>query len=763
MRRGRLAETGPIRVLALRSVDGRGGGAESILLRTAARANPDRLRMTVCCIHRADDEAYDFDRRAAEWGIDYCGVVQRSIFARGVLPALRRIVRDRRIAVVDAQDYKAAFFAFHLARRGGIIPAATLHGWSGHHWRERLVYYPAETLLIRTFPLAIAVSSEIRDALVRWRCKPRHVRVLLNGVDSLEFRRTEDAAERVRASLGVQPGDIVLGAMGRLEREKRFDLLLETMAMLLPRRPELRLVIAGEGSLKGELQDQMRRLGIAHRCRLLGHCTDVRDLYHGFDVFVQSSDHEGSPMVVVEAMAMEVPVVATGVGGTRELVEDRVHGLLVPPGNPSALAAAIEATLDQRDATAARVAAARIRVENELSFDARTRKLEQIYRELVAETAAPRKPARRDRPVRVCYVIDRLGVAGTETQLVGLIAGLDRTRVAPYLCLLDGEDEISRSLEPEGCRTLRLGVRSLHHPSTLRQAWRFARFLRNERIDVVQTCFPDSMYFAAPVARLAGVRHVVRTRRDLGFWMKPINRRLGRLYNRIATATIANCEACRAAVIAQERAAPRSVKVLENGIDLESLADIPAGIVARPRHNYRVGMVANLRPVKAPDVFVRAAAILAARRPDVTFHVAGTGDAESVRRLIHECGIRDRCELLGSVADIPAFLATLDVAVLCSHSEGLSNALLEYMAAARPIVATAVGANAELIDDGKHGLLVPPRNPEAIAGAVDRLLGDRDLASRLGAAARRRVSRRYSRKAMLARYEDYYLKLVRTL
>jgi glycosyltransferase involved in cell wall biosynthesis len=361
--------------------------------------------------------------------------------------------------------------------------------------------------------------------------------------------------------------------------------------------------------------------------------------------------------------------------------------------------------------------------------------------------------------VRVCFVIDRLGIAGTETQLLRLIAGLDRSRVAPYLCLLDGEDEASRSLEPDDCPVLRLGVRRLRHPSVLRQAWRFARFLRKERIDAVQMHFPDSLYFAGPVAKIAGVPHILRTRRDLGFWMKPADRWLGRLYNRIVTATIANCEACRQAVIEQEGASPDSVAVLVNGIELDRLLSIALPSAMNDRKRQVVGMVANLRPVKGPDVFIRAAATVASGRPDVTFRIAGAGDEESARRLIHELGVEDRVELIGSVRDVPSLLGELDVAVLTSHSEGLSSALLEYMAAARPIVATAVGATVELIEDGVHGLLVPPGNPEAVAGAIERLLADRRLAATLGLAARKRAGQRYSQAAMLRRYEDFYTSL----
>jgi len=366
----------------------------------------------------------------------------------------------------------------------------------------------------------------------------------------------------------------------------------------------------------------------------------------------------------------------------------------------------------------------------------------------------------QERPVRICYVIDRLGLGGTETQLLGLIAGLDRARFVPYMCLLDGEDEESRSLEPQHCRVIRLSLRSLHHPLTLCRAWRLASFLRREQIDIVQTHFPDSTYFAAPIARMAGVRHVLRTRRDLGFWMRPLDRFLGRLYGLLVTATLANCQASRQAVIEQERAAPESVVVLENGIDLEPFLRIALPGTVCTAQAGRVGMVANLRPVKGPDVLIRAAVILAPRFPQVSFCLAGSGDELSARRWIHSSGLQGRFELLGSVKDVPALLGELHVAVLASRSEGLSNALIEYMAAGRPIVATAVGGNPELIEDGVHGLLVPPDDPAALAAAVARLLEDRPLAARLAAAARQRACQRFSRNAMVARYQQFYLNLL---
>jgi glycosyltransferase involved in cell wall biosynthesis len=143
------------------------------------------------------------------------------------------------------------------------------------------------------------------------------------------------------------------------------------------------LIIAGAGSQLAALESLASELLPGNACRLLGHRTDVHRLHHAFDVFAQSSEYEGTPNSVLEAMAMETPVVATAAGGTAELVEDEVHGLIVPCGDVNSLAAAIARTIVERELTAARVAQARRRVETTLSFDARIATVERMYRELV--------------------------------------------------------------------------------------------------------------------------------------------------------------------------------------------------------------------------------------------------------------------------------------------------------------------------------------------------------------------------------------------
>jgi glycosyltransferase involved in cell wall biosynthesis len=226
----------------------------------------------------------------------------------------------------------------------------------------------------------------------------------------------------------------------------------------------------------------------------------------------------------------------------------------------------------------------------------------------------------------------------------------------------------------------------------------------------------------------------------------------------LAHRTLTNSDAGRQSVEDAESVPPRKIVVLENGVDLSRFERHPppdtAGSIVR------IGAVGNLRPVKNIDGLIRAARELCRVHPRLEFEVAGDGpQRQDLERLISECGIIDRFRLRGSVADVPAFLARQDIAVLPSHSEGMSNALLEYMASGRCIIATDVGANSRLIAHGEAGLLVPPGDETALVRAIEQVLNDPQLAARLGRNARARAESEFSREAMCRRFEEFYLSL----
>lgn len=374
--------TRQLRVLELRSALGPGGGPEKTILQGARREIDSDIATTVCYIRDRRDQRHDLQARAEELGVDYIEVHEANSFDLFVIRRLVDVIRRGGFSIVHAHDYKTDLFGLILARLAPVVPFATAHGWTGHSRREHALYYPADKRLLARYPRVVAVSSEIRDELLRTGSRPGAVHVVLNGIDADRFRRLPVQECAARARLGISQGDFVVGSVGRLEPQKRFDLLIEAIARLHQERPNVRLLIAGDGTMRRELESRAEATGLREHCMLLGHTPDIPGLHHAFDLFVQSSDYEGTPNAVLEAMAMETPVVATDAGGTGELVIDGVHGRIVPRGSAARLADAILELMTSPSQRAQYVSAARLRVEGELSFSARMQKIHSLYRDL---------------------------------------------------------------------------------------------------------------------------------------------------------------------------------------------------------------------------------------------------------------------------------------------------------------------------------------------------------------------------------------------
>jgi len=386
-----------ISVLELRSVRGTGGGPEKTILAGARCHDASRFRITVCYLRDVRDNVFRIGERARSLALDYVEVRERHSLDSGIWHQLLALTRERRFDILHGHDYKTNLLAWLLARRTGALAMATAHGWTGRSLRERWIYYPGDRRVLRRLPRLVAVSTDVRDTLVRAGVRPSSTTVLLNGIDPEAFRRDAARRERMRRTLGIGPGVKLVGAVGRLEAQKRFDVLLDAFANVREDWRSIELAIVGDGSLRDGLETQARQLGIADACRFLGFRSDIAELHDAFDLFVQSSEYEGTPNAVLESMAMETPIVATDVGGTRELAFPGEHALIVPPGNVVALGAAMRNVLADPAAAWRRSVAARQRVEQELSFAQRTRRLEGIYEGLLPRLCTPASAAERGR------------------------------------------------------------------------------------------------------------------------------------------------------------------------------------------------------------------------------------------------------------------------------------------------------------------------------------------------------------------------------
>jgi len=269
----------------------------------------------------------------------------RGRFDPRIVADLVRVGRERGARILHVHGYAAADFGRVAARRLGI--ALVLHE---HFADPRMPAYQgvADRVLSGLTDRAIAVSASTRDFLVRERHVPfERVRLIWNGAPLDEFAPVApDVARAARLSLGVAEDAVVVGTIGRLNEQKGHRYLLEAAAALLPSRPNAHVLIVGDGDQMDALKAQAAALGLRPRVTFAGHRPDVPALLGAIDVFAISSTYEGTPLALFEAMAAGKAIVSTAVDGCREVLEDGVTALLVPPRDPTALAAALGRVVD---------------------------------------------------------------------------------------------------------------------------------------------------------------------------------------------------------------------------------------------------------------------------------------------------------------------------------------------------------------------------------------------------------------------------------
>jgi len=284
--------------------------------------------------------------------------------------------------------------------------------------------------------------------------------------------------------------------------------------------------------------------------------------------------------------------------------------------------------------------------------------------------------------------------------------------------------------------------------------------IRRERVDCVYSLFESSDLIAAIVAPLAGVRALISGRRDTGFRYSPTMNRVYRLINRRFRRFVAPSEAVRASLLDQGVTGSR-VDVIYNGVDFERFARADGkGVRAElgiPDDALMLTTVANLSPVKDHANVIAALAALHAEGLRPYLALAGDGPLRSdLEARVAAAGLEPYVCFMGRRQDVPDVLATSDLVICSSLTEGLPNALLEAGAAGKAVVATNVGGNPEVVEDGVTGLLVPPRDPAALADAVRALAASPERRERMGRAARARVRRNFSLEAMVRQYMDVF-------
>jgi glycosyltransferase involved in cell wall biosynthesis len=311
-------------------------------------------------------------------GLPVATILERRRWDTGVIPQLRRIIADYRPDILESRNIKSHFLVRALGLHRQYPWVAWNHGYTERDWLDR-AYSQLDRWSLQAAFRVVTVCRPFAETLERRGVDGRKITILHNFVKPFVPAPAEDV-EGLRRSLGVQNQAAIL-AVGRLSSEKGHAILLQAAARLekMNQAPDFRVVLVGDGPEQENLQRLTARLGIGQRIVMAGFQTDVRPYYCLSTLLALPSYSEGSPNVVLEAMAAGLPIAATDAGGVPEILEDGVTGLLVQPGDPQAMAEAILRILRDKALASRLAAAARSCAESKYTPQAYRRSLTEFY------------------------------------------------------------------------------------------------------------------------------------------------------------------------------------------------------------------------------------------------------------------------------------------------------------------------------------------------------------------------------------------------
>ena len=373
----------------------------------------------------------------------------------------------------------------------------------------------------------------------------------------------------------------------------------------------------------------------------------------------------------------------------------------------------------------------------------------------------------------VVQLIDSFNQGGSERQALQLTRLLaDSGRFNVRLACLSPEGSLRPSIDDLDLGAIpSFPLNSFYDANAVKQLRRFVAWLKSSRIDIIHTHDFYTNIFGMSAATLARVPVRIASMRETAGMRTATQKRAQRVAHSLAHHVVANSHAVRSVLIAQGIAAEK-VTVIYNGLDFRRLA---SGMLSRSealaalglksdetRPSRFISIVANMRhEVKNYPMFLRAARRVTEAVPEAVFLLAGEGELkDSLQQLANELGIEDSTCFLGRCENIGALLEVSEVCVLSSKAEGFSNSILEYMAAARPVVATNVGGAPELIAESETGYLVASGDDETMAARLVSLLHDPQKAKAMGEAGKRLVEQKFSCEARRASTEELYSRLL---
>ena len=361
----------------LQLVNGFGvGGGEIGLLQLIKLLNKDKYHQVICAVGQGGPLQKDFE--ATGFRVEVFN--KKFSFDFTLISKVANLMREENIDIVMTTLFYADVIGAFAARRAG-VPIDISWECVSHPYKFRHMFTYRRAL--KTIDMVVAVSDAIRNEVIAKRgAPPEKMQTIHYGVDIQKYKISDGKAKR--AELGVGDDEILFGVNARMTVQKGHVYLVEAAKEVVQRYPRVKFALAGDGPLRGTIENQINEAGLQQHFLFLGFRKDIVELLNAYDMFILPSLWEGLPNVVLEAMSCGKGVIATAVDGTVEAVNDGETGLLVPSKNPKALAQALLKVLDNPDLIKSMGEKSRARIEAEFTIEKEVEKFEHLYDSLFA-------------------------------------------------------------------------------------------------------------------------------------------------------------------------------------------------------------------------------------------------------------------------------------------------------------------------------------------------------------------------------------------
>lgn len=380
----------------------------------------------------------------------------------------------------------------------------------------------------------------------------------------------------------------------------------------------------------------------------------------------------------------------------------------------------------------------------------------------------------RQKRIKLLIIIDYIYkiTGGTEKQVVRMIKNLDNNKYELHLLTLCDTQWIVENELQLGCKGKRFNYKvfNLKDLRNLASFFGITKYIKKIRPDIVITFFPTSYILGVFAARLAGVKNIVSTRRDYGLWLSSKKYiYLLKIANRFVGRLLANSQNVKNIASEREGFDSARINVIYNGIEIEQFNhnfNVEYELrknLGIPENNKVVGIVAGLRPMKRHETFLKAAEKLLKTRSDISFVLVGDGPLRNeLETLTDELKISGNIYFAGWQENMLPYLSIFDIGVNCSSKEGLSNAIMEYMAYGVPCIVSNAGGNTELIEHGVNGYVFELDNDKELAGLILSLLKDAEMQKSFVLKSKDIISSKFSVERMIADYDKFFAQILKS-